>query len=432
MRNCLRRVRNRAPWLWVLPTVLLPLLPEYVSPLLVIALFFIACFDASEHHERLRIGRIGKLLLVYIAYMAIGIAYSSYPVTTASSVLMWGMMFLLYLSLTTLLRSRRRMNQLFAGIAVAAGIAGLIAVVQYVGLTLLGWEISPFFWDPVDMAVFDALSIQLNHLFAPGAIRTGSTFNNQNMFAEYLTMAIPFACHYAFNGKCTAIKRVTRVCLLFAVAGVAVSLCRGAYLALLLMVIVMVVFLSSSRLPTAITAAVGLACLPQSVTERFLSIGAGDKSTMNRLAQWQVALYHAAERPLFGYGAGVSITSEMLHAAGLDAPHMHNLVLMLLIEGGLPSVILMGAIIFTVLRYSMDMMILLRNRPLSVTLLAFVGGFVTISMFDFPLMTPKLVAFFLLVMAIADATAHLELNHPWNVRFFRSRQWLNPLSSQSR
>lgn len=412
----MQAIMRRVPWLWVLPTVLLPLLPEYIAPILAIVLFSLACADAAERHEPLKVGRVGAVLIVYMLYMSIGVLYSDHPFNTLGSVAMWAVMFLIYLSLTTLIRSHERMNQLFAGIAVAAGIAGIIAVVQYMGLTVWNWDITPFFWDPIDMALVKFFPMELD-FYVPGPIRTGSTFNNQNIFAEYLVMALPFACHYAFTGRCTKAKRLARLCLLCAIGGIGVSLCRGAYVAVLVMVLVLAVFQVPSRLPLAVGAAAGLACVPQSVVERFLSIGGGDKSTMNRLSQWQVALFNASKQPIFGYGAGVSNTTDMLHSVGLDAPHVHNIVLMLLIEGGLPSLILIGTVIFTVLRYSMDMHILLRNRPLSVAIIAFVGGFTTISMFDFPFMTPKLVGFFLLVMAIADVTAHLELDREWNVAF---------------
>lgn len=425
MRNLTRRAMHRVPWIWVLPTVLLPLLPEYFAPIMAIAAFSLACFDATEHGETLKIGKIGQVLLVYIAYMTVGTLYSEHPLNTLSSVAMWAVMFTMYLSVNTLLRTHERRMQLFAGMAVTAGIAGLIAVVQYVGLVALDWDISPFFWDPIDLAFFKYFPMELD-FYVPGDIRTGSTFNNQNIFAEYLVMALPFACYYAFEGKRTAMKLVARVCLVLAVAGVAVSLCRGAYLAMLVMCLVLVVFQVSARVPMLIAGATGLACVPQSVLERFLSIGSGDKSIMNRLSQWQVALFNASKRPLFGYGAGVSNTTDMLHSVGIDAPHVHNLVLMLLIEGGLPSVILIGTVAFTVLRYGMDMLILRRNRPFAVTIVAFVAGLSTCAMFDFPFMTPKLVGFFLLVMGVADTAAQTELDRALSPLFAKPKwSWHN-------
>ena len=421
VRNWIRYIQNNVDRLWVWPIILLPLLPEYFAPIAAIAAFSFACLDAVHHQETFHIGRVGKLLLIYIAYMTVGALYSEHPLNTLSSVAMWAVMFAVYLSLTTLLRSHERINQLFAGITVAAGVAGLIAVVQYVGLVSLDWDISPFFWNSADLAFFKYFPMDLD-FYVPGDIRTGSTFNNQNIFAEYVVMCLPFVCHYAFTGRLSRKKLWARLCLVCAIGGIGVSLCRGAYLAVLVMGLVLVVFQVASRVPMLIAAAAGLACLPQSVSERFVSIGSGDKSATNRLVQWQVALFNSSLRPLFGYGAGVSNTTDMLHSVGVDAPHVHNLILMLLLEGGLPSVILIGIVLFTVLRCSMDMMILQRNRALSVAILAFVGGFVTVSMFDFPFMTPKLVGCFLMVMAIADVTAHLELERAWKPLFAKIKE----------
>ncbi len=413
----------RVAWLWALPAIWLPLLPEYIAPILAIVSFVVVCVTTHKHRESLQIGQIGKILLIYMAYMLIGTLYSAHPLNTLSTFAMWLVMFAFYLSLTTLLQTRERFDMLFAGLAIAAGVAGLIAVVQYVGIAFFKWEISEYFWDPIDMIFYKYFPMELD-FFVPGKLRTGGPFNNQNIFAEYLVMALPFSVYYAFSGRRTTMKLVARIAVVFAVAGVGVSLCRGAYLALLVMIVVWMIFVARSRIPLITFGVAGVSCLPQSILDRFVSIGSGDKSIMNRLRQWQIALEHIAARPLFGYGAGVSNTTDMLHAAKMDAPHMHNLILMLWIEGGLPSLILVGMVIFTVLRYSMDLLIRRINRPLAVALMAFVAGFMTCSMFDFPLMTPKLVGFFLIVMAIADAGARVELG--------RTTSWLSRLDSSRR
>lgn len=411
MLSHVTRAIEKHPLLILLPIVLVPLLPEYVAPILAIAAFSLACLDAHRRGEQLRIGKVGNVVLVYMAWMTIGVFYSSHPLNTLSTLAMWAVMFALYVSVATVICNKERLEQLLMLISLAVGIVGLIATVQYVMHTVFNVPIPINFWEPLDNAFYKHFPIKLD-FFVPGAFRTNGTFNNPNIMAEYLVMALPFTCYYAFSKKRSRMKILARISLACGIAGVAVSLCRGAYLALLVMCGVMAVF-RSKRVPAlALAGGAAMSFVPESVFHRFLSIGSGDGSITNRLLMWQEALVKIAERPIFGYGAGVSNTTDMLLAINLDAPHMHNVFLQVLIEGGFPALIMIGAMAFCVLRHSMDMHIRRQGRAFGVVLIAFVAGAATCGLFDFLFMTPKLVGFFLVALGLADAGAKVILRQP--------------------
>lgn len=403
-------IEKRPLWL-LLPIALLPVLPEYLAPVLALAVFSLACLETRRRGESIKVGRVGQAVLAYMAWMSIGVFYSSHPLNTLSTLAMWAVMFALYIGVITIVTTKERLEQLLFLIAIAVGVVGFIATVQYVLVMVFGAELSPYFWDPVDTLFYRYFPMELDFV-VPGPFRTAGTFNNPNIMAEYLIMAMPFAAYYAFSRGRTTKKLIARVAVLCGITGIAVSLCRGAYLALIAMCAVVAVFRSKRMSALMLAGGAALSVVPESVFNRFLSIGSGDKSIAHRLQMWQEALIKVADRPLFGYGAGVSNTTDMLLAINLDAPHMHNVFLQVLIEGGFPALILLGTIAFCTLRHSMDMHIRGKGRGFGVTLIAFCVGAAVCGMFDFLFMTPKLVGFFLVALGLADSGARVLAGQP--------------------
>ena len=98
-------------------------------------------------------------------------------------------------------------------------------------------------------------------------------------------------------------------------------------------------------------------------------------------------------------------------AHGIDAPHTHNLVLQLLIEGGLIALVIMMMIGWRTLRGGLQMLKCPQEgRMLGVVTVAFVGAFVLYGMVDFPFLCPKLVTSFMLVMGISDCASRIYLD----------------------
>lgn len=397
---------GRQWWLGIIPAMIL--LPEYLAPILAIGLFSLACRDASLRGGSLHIGRAGKPLLLYIAWMGFGAFYSGHPLNSLSSFGMWLVALLGYLGIHAILCNRRRIEWCCWLLGLAAGICGLIALFQYIAIGTFQWDLPTCLWEPLDNAFYRNFPVALD-FHVPGALRTSGTFNNPNIMAECLVMLMPFAFFSGFSGHRTRRRIIARFCLVFAICGIAVSFCRGAYLALLLMIGIFLLFLPE-RIPALLAAAgAALSCIPTNIIDRFLSIGSGDRSITNRLAMWQIGLQQTTTHPLLGFGAGVSNTTDMLTLAGVDAPHMHNIYIQLLIEGGLPALMLMAAIAYYYLRTPMDLLIRRRQRDLAVMLVAGAVGAAVCGMFDFLFMTPKLVCVFLLIIGVADSIYQIEL-----------------------
>ena len=123
-------------------------------------------------------------------------------------------------------------------------------------------------------------------------------------------------------------------CAAAAAAGLAVTFSRGSYLALIAVIGVFCLCYPRKWPLYVLGLAAVLLILPEAVTGRFLSIGTIDNSIAERLRVWQVGMDSIARHPLIGIGPGTYNTWYLLRDAGINAPHMHNLYLQLLTEGG--------------------------------------------------------------------------------------------------
>jgi O-antigen polymerase len=411
MRTQWKEIRTnlRQPWLLsVLCIALIPLFPEYVCPLLAGASLWAASRDARLHGRFLAVGTVGKFVLLYMAYMALSILFSANPLSSLSTFAMWVVMFLLYTAMTTVLTTKHRFDTALFCIAIVAGIVGFIGMAQYALNAFLGVHTSMQFWNWIDPIIYKWLPMSLE--MPDFGLRVASTFNNPNILAEYLIMVLPFVIYYAFSGERSRVRMLCRVCLLFAVGGIALSFSRGSYLALLCIAAVLCIA-NIRKIVVILMSAVSLLFLmPSSIMERLFSVGSSTDFSINQRWQiWAVGLRGFAENPIFGYGAGVQNGSDLLLAAGLDVPHMHNLVLELLIEGGLIGLFLMLLVGFHTLRGSVHLAMRTDSRAMGVALVGFVAAFCMFGLVDFPLLSPKLVAVFMMVLGFADCAGQLYL-----------------------
>lgn len=417
--------RWRQPWvIAVALVVLIPFVPDYVAMLLAPLSLFFACRDAHPAGRSVTIGPLGKILMVYLLYSAIGILYSGDKLITFSTWGMWFVLLMAYVSLHTVLITRRRLDWTLLGISAVAGVIGFIACVQYAMRVLFDFSGHLQLWYPLDHFLYQISPMPIN-LEVVGD-RACSTFSNPNIMAEYLVMVIPFITLYAFGGRSSRSRLFSRACLLLAVAGVWFSFSRGSYLALLAMAAIWTIA-NIQRISLMFLAAFSaLSLMPGKVWARLLSINTvkestadkvveqivvsgGDKAISERLQAWLVTWDSFLEHPLLGIGIGVGNTGAMLTAGGLkNVPHAHNIVLQLLAEGGIIALALVlcmgGQVVRTGIR-------LTRRRGqgarMGAAILAFAVGFCVIGMVDFPLFSPKLVGTFVTVMATVDGMGRL-------------------------
>ena len=393
----------------MMAVALLPLMPEYCAPPLAIFSLITALLDARSRKEHIRIGTLGKLLLFYIAYMSIGIFYSKHHGNSLSTFAMWASMFLIYLALSTVFINRKRLRIALFFIAAAAGLVGLIACGQYVLRNVMGISSIPGkFWLPFDRIFFRFFPLEVD--LSMGGDRSSSTFNNPNILAEYLVMVIPLVGYYGFYGKRTPLRMLGRCFTLLAVFGAVISFSRGAYIALLSMLLVIVATHIRKISPFAMCLIAAVSLIPEAVIGRFLSIGEGGNAIFERLDAWEVAIQAIVKSPLFGLGPGVSNLWEMLDKMGIGAMHAHNILLQILVEGGFIGLFLMCLVATRLLQDSLGLINRSRQAaPIGLVFLIFAVAFSVHGMVDYPFLSPKLVGTFCMVLGFFDGLSSLYL-----------------------
>ncbi len=398
----------------VLLLTAIPIFPEYCAPVLAIASLFFARADAKKRNQAIQIGALGKILLVYLLYTAIGIIYSAHPLNSLSTFAMWAVMFCGYLTVTTVIHTRHRLHTALFLVGVAAAFVGAVACVQYLLIGILDKEVSNQLWLPLDEFFYTYFPMDIDLHMADK--RASSTFNNPNILGEYLAMVLPLIGYCGFSESRTRRSLLSRLFLFAAILGAAVSFSRGAYIAMLS--ILLMIFVSNLKriTPLALSVVAALSLIPEAIMGRFLSIGKGgsDNAISERFEAWDVAIRTIIDRPLLGLGPGVSNFWEQLQNAGVDAPHSHNLVLQVLVEGGFIALFILCMIAIRMLQNSLELAN--RNRRgsgLGNALVMFVVAFVVYGMVDYPFLSPKLVGNFLMIIGFADAIAHIYLRQPF-------------------
>ena len=181
------------------------------------------------------------------------------------------------------------------------------------------------------------------------AIRTRvtGTFQNPNVLAMFLLVASIFALYHLRATKKTGGKIVCGIVLILHLFALALTFSRGAYIALGLTFIALIVLRYAKKPGLLLT---GLAILPHllfflpsSIIERLLSVfNLADSSIAYRLSIARSSIAMFLDRIFLGVGVGEETFREAFFAyaeEGVIAPHSHNLLLQIGCEAGIFALI---------------------------------------------------------------------------------------------
>lgn len=420
---------------------IIPLFPEYISFLLAIGAFVFAWQDIRSQHKKVQLGTIGKVLLAFCGYMTITCFFSASPFQSVAVAAMWWFFFFVYLILVNILTDEDRTDAFLLCITGVAGIVGLIACVQYRLNFFTDYNFGSV-WSWLDEIVFPLVPFNLT--LTAYQIRAYSTFPNPNMLAQYLVMVAPFVICFNFIERRRALRLFSRISLFLTFAGIMFSFSRGGYIALLVLAIALIVinirhrfaavtlyvfsallFLPEEVMTRLISVQTGIAnsshiaetvigsvdttiplesTIPLDITNQVIQSAGTDVAINQRWELWFESIHRILEHPFFGYGVGTENTANMFEQIGISAPHAHNILLQLLLEGGIFALILMTIIGFITIRRGV---VLMRRGYTSsfwigFAVLGFAAGFILHGMVDYPLTTPRLICCFIMILAIIE------------------------------
>lgn len=299
---------------------------------------------------------MGKVFLVYMCYMMISFLWSDTKIFSILVPLLWMGMFLGDIFLSNLIDRRERLRQAMFFLTIGAAAVSVVALLQMLCIKLK----IPFpipFWKDVDHFIFKFLPFSIVTDFV--STRASATFDNPLILAAYLIIILPVSIYSLFELKEKWQRITAGVCVLLIFGGIAATYSRGAYLAVIVMLVVLMFLGKKQAVGIAALFAGILLILPQSVYQRLFAILQLDVSTVTRLAIWGGCLKVFTENPLFGVGAGTeNVTNLLQNRFGINQPHAHSLYFELLVEGGLISILFFVAVL-SLLVY--DLFYLLRS-----------------------------------------------------------------------
>ena len=331
-------------------------LPEYIAPVFTLSTFLVFKRYFSQTKQKARIGTVGKVFLVYMCYMMISFLWSDTKIFSILVPLLWMGMFLGDIFLSNLIDRRERLRQAMFFLTIGAAAVSVVALLQMLCIKLK----IPFpipFWKDVDHFIFKFLPFSIVTDFV--STRASATFDNPLILAAYLIIILPVSIYSLFELKEKWQRITAGVCVLLIFGGIAATYSRGAYLAVIVMLVVLMFLGKKQAVGIAALFAGILLILPQSVYQRLFAILQLDVSTVTRLAIWGGCLKVFTENPLFGVGAGTeNVTNLLQNRFGINQPHAHSLYFELLVEGGLISILFFVAVL-SLLVY--DLFYLLRS-----------------------------------------------------------------------
>ena len=393
--------------------------PEYIAPLFVFFLYIYFIIHFKKTGRNARLGDLGKAFFAYMCYMIISGIWSNTHILSVLIGLLWMGCFLGYIMVANTVNTEEKLKNAFTAINISAGITGAIGIAEFVTYNLTKhtkWfnfiVANPLYYNFNDK-VFDLLSFDVVNNVYPS--RATSTFDNPLILATFLVMATPFGVFGMIYFKEKIHRAISTLCLLLTLGGLLCTESRGAYIAVALTVFTLLISnkkVFKKLIPFVIILAVGL---PAILFIRFKNSPPGDLFTSNqsRLSIWRESFKIFTEHPIIGLGAGTeNIHQLLINRLHVDRAHTHNLFLQVAVEGGIIGIAFVVAIIVVIIK---NLKKLFNNengnnRIYAITYISAFVGFITMSVFEHTLQTPKEMMTFCFLLGFLEASLRIAEN----------------------
>lgn len=241
--------------------------------------------------------------------------------------------------------------------------------------------------------------------------RLVATFENPNVFGEYLLFLIPLAVALFFLTD----KFIWK--LIYFGAAIGGCLCmvltysRGCWIGLMLGMFVFVLMLYPKiLLPVCLIAPFSLFFIPESIMTRITSIGnLQDGSTAFRVFLWKSTIDMVKDVWYTGIGLGTSAFTENYRPYSYEAvvaPHSHNTFLHVLCESGIFGLAVFVLLLYFTLRQLFVSYRQTQNKTVKILAAAFVSGLLGLlvqAMFDNTLYNYRMYMLFFAVISSSAA-----------------------------
>lgn len=366
-----------------------------------------------------RLGLVDFAVLIFAVILLLGGVGSAGGLESMKSAVLSATLLIGYFLAVNLIRTREWVQRCLVAFLLCASVSGLIGFVQiFTGSLETSW---------LDTEMFSNISVRIT-----------STFDNPNVYATYLLLAIPFALAFMIE-KSDKSKTLRVLCFLLLAICMVETWSRGAWLGILIALVlfflvytrrsVAYLMLGGALLPLASIA------IPDSVISRFLSIGsASDSSATYRISAWRGVGRMLRENWFGGIGVGEAAFSAVYPAfsyAGIQAiRHTHNLYLQILSETGVVGLIVFLLIVILFMQNCFEYMYRMRKgteNGIVVAGLASVVAVLIMGLTDYVWYNYRVFLMFWIVIGIVNAYIRIgnEEKHRYAVYESSSRYAVN-------
>ena len=393
------------------------ILPEYIAPLFVFFFYIPFLRHFKKTGRNAKIGDLGKGFMAYMCYMIMSGIWSGTHLLSSLIGLLWMGCFLFYIESANIINTKDKLKNAIFALNISSGVMGLIATLEFATYNLtkyvdgFNFTISNPLYYQLNDWVFSLFPFEIINSQYPS--RAAATFDNPLILATFLIITTPFCAFSSVYFKHSKHRKLSRVCFVFSLLGILCTESRGAYIAIALSIVTLLI--SSKKifkklLPFMFVLAIGI---PLTIALRYKNNSSGNEflaSNNNRLAIWRVCADLFTEHPIIGMGAGTeNIHQEIIQRIGINRSHAHNLFLEIATEGGIIGVIFVIAIIAIFAKNLFKLFHLKNNayRPYAVLYTSSIIGFITMSLYEHTLQSPKEMMVFFLFLGFAETTLRM-------------------------
>lgn len=372
---------------------LAPLVPTMMlAGICMLSLASLVLNKLSDKSFRYKTGEVGIALILLLVLLFLTSLFSFNP---AKSLMVWAMylvFFSFYFVIVNTVSTKEQLFGLLRIFVLSGFIVALYGVIQYV-----------FKLDTTNLWIDE-------EMFEDAKLRAYSTLENPNVLGEYLLLMLPLSAVFMLCDKknmfskysYSVIFAVLALCLVFTQS-------RGCWLGFILSALIFIC-LYEGRLFALAPAIILLLpfVLPETIINRLMSIGnMEDTSTSYRVYIWFGTIALLKDYWLGGIGMGEGAFSKVYpfySYNGITAPHSHNLFLQLTVEGGVMTLVVFIAVILIFISAMAKIYRKTRKHSLENTLSLALGagvlGFMLQSMFDYTFYNYRVMAIFIMYLAI--------------------------------
>lgn len=345
-----------------------------------------------------RLDNTGALIAAFALCLLLYGVTSFTPLKSTQIALLQCCFILGYFLMLWLVDKRKTVNAMVLLCCVAAFFCGLVGLYQY-----LSGDVNTTWTD--------------TELFSTLQLRVYSTFENPNVYGEYLLLMLPMAAVMTYIAKKPLMKLFYGGTALLLLVNLALTYSRGCYLALIFIFFLVICWGARQLLifvPFFLAAMPFV--LPDSILNRFTSIvNFSDHSTSYRMSIWLGTLNMLEVYWFLGIGLGqdaFTMVYSRYQLSQIFAPHAHNLYLQVTTEMGIGGLILLFSFLLAFFAVGYMAHRKVKGTKTSwflLTMMAAVGGYLAEGVFDNVWYNYRVFLIFVLILGIVGAVSRLVL-----------------------